>query len=79
MVSSTFEPPSVAQFISLLPSRPPQPPTPSFRKTWFMTFEKFLMLLNVCYSVLILLKPPSFPHLGALSPHRKIVKLLTNA
>ena len=44
-----------------------------------MTLEKLVMLLNVCYSVLTLLNPPSLPHLWALSPRRRIVKLLTNA
>ena len=44
-----------------------------------MTFENFVILLNVCYSVLTLMNRPSLSHLRALSPHHRIVKLLTNA
>ena len=29
-----------------------------------MTFENFVMLLNVCYSVLTVLNPPSLPTSG---------------
>ena len=62
--TSGFYSPTVAQFIRLPHPPPPADPAPPLRRTWFMTFENFVMLLNVCYSVLTVLNPPSLPTSG---------------